>query len=364
MPYHIAIATKTEHATAGGFWLDDAWLKSELERRGHQVDIIDWHDDTIELTDYHAIFVSSTWDIPDHPAAFEGWLDRCEADGNIRLINASHMLRRGIRKYDYLGDLIEWFGEVISKGGSVVPTRFYVTQASQHQVRNLEVITGKTFADLLVELDRDPLWSGKSIVVKPVTSADGKNTFLYDRTTTGRILTYYPHDVLRHLEEAQAKFAAILNNPTSNGVILQPYMDGVTEGEYSLTFFGLTLSHAVQKPPGFKADRSLDRRYIERDHLPQGMVDFARQVILEFERRYGASSLTRTRVDLFVGTSNDSDRCPIVSEVEFVELNTNIRIVNRDKGESEREKVVGLFADAIEQRIDELSSASTRLGNE
>lgn len=362
MPYHIAIAAYGQYATAEGFWQDDAWLKSELERRGHTVDIIDWHNDQTELTVYDAIFVSSTWDIPDHPAAFEVWLDRCEADGRRRLINASHMLRRGVRKYDYLSDLIEWFGEAISKRGSVVPTRFYAAHAPQRQVKNLEVVSEKTLADVLVELDRDALWSGKSIVIKPVTSANGKRTFLYDRTTTGRILTYYPHDVLGQLEEAQAQFAAILNDPNANGVILQPYMDGVAEGEYSLTFFELTMSHAVQKLPGFKADRSLDRHYIERDHLPQGMVDFARQVIFELQRRYGASSLTRTRVDLFVGTSNESEQCPIVSEVEFVEPNTNLRIVNRDKGETERERVVAMFADAIEKRIDELLNGINKTG--
>jgi len=364
MPYRIAIAAYGKYATSQDYWQDDLWLKSELEQRGHHVNIIDWQDDNIPLTAYQAIFVSSTWNIPVDPGAFERWIDRCESDGVARLINASHALRRGIRKYDYLTDLIDLFGEIISRRGSVVPTRFYVKHMPDVQVRSLQAVSERHFTDIVSELDENDLWRGKSIVTKPVTSADGKNTYLYDRSPTGRVLTYYPHDVLRTPDEALDKFEHVINDPKSNGVILQTYMDGVAEGEYSLTFFGLTLSHAVQKPSGFKADRSLDRRYVEPDQLPSGMFDYARTVIDELERRYGTSSLTRTRVDLFVGLSEEDERCPIVSEVEFVEPNTNIRIINRDKGEAEREKVVAMFADAIEKRIGELTNIAPQKKSE
>jgi hypothetical protein len=351
-PYKIAIAAYGKYATRGTYWDDDAWLRLELEQRGHHVDIIDWHDEQVMLTDYQGIFVSSTWDIPSNPSAFERWLDLCEADGVKRLINASHLLRHGIRKYDYLSDLIAWFGETLSTSGSVVPTRFYVKQPLDIAVRNLEAVGSRNLRDILAELDQSPLWRGKSIVIKPVTSASGKNTFLYDRSQDGRVLTYYPHDVMREHEAAAAIFDRILDDPTSNGVILQTFI--ANEGEYSLTFFERTFSHAVRKPAGFKADRSLDRKFVERDQLPSGMVDFARQILYELEQRYGSSSLTRTRIDLFVEMSTEGHSYPVVSEVEFVEPNTNIRIVNRDKGESAREKVVARFADAIEKRVKEL----------
>jgi hypothetical protein len=110
-PYNIAIAAYGKYAKYGTYWDDDAWLKFELEQRGHHVDIIDWHDEQVKLTEYQGIFVSSTWDIPSNPSAFEHWLDLCEADHVKRLINASQLLRRGIRKYDYLNELIEWFSE-------------------------------------------------------------------------------------------------------------------------------------------------------------------------------------------------------------------------------------------------------------
>ena len=363
--YKIAIVAEGKYANQE-IWQDDAWLRAELRQRGHEVDIIDWRQDAHcnSLTGYDAIFISTTWKFIEDPDDFKSWLENCENDGQKRLINDSKLLMDGIRKYDYLLDLIAKFHE-LDCSELIIPTRFFAEEPTREGITKLSASDAK-LDDLLGELYKDPLWRGESIVIKPVTSADGKNTFLYDcyydeSKKAKSIVTNYPQDVFRKqdpvdVDKINNKFKAILADENSNGVILQVYSEGVEKGEYSLTFFNDELSHAIQKPGGFKADNSLARRYVPKHQLPSDMTDFARFLIDYLKEKYGEGSVTRSRIDLFQG-----EKGPVLSELEFIEPNTNIRIVELDAGVQERERVISKFADAILARVDQLKANCVRV---
>ncbi|MEM6285481.1 MAG: hypothetical protein AAF787_25040, partial [Chloroflexota bacterium] len=347
--HRIAIATESKYVEKKP-WDEDGWLKAALEGRGHTVDIIDWMDDSINVQDYDAIFVSSTWNIPDAPSQFEDWLKRCEI-GKPRLINPYAVLAEGIKKYDYMGLLLKQFGEVESDDGSIVPTRFYTVSPPPRGVYNLETLNGRTLEQILETLDKTDLWRGKDIVLKPATSADGKHTYVYNRSGNDvMVKAEYKDRILTTLREAEAEFDRIMQDPNSNGIMVQVYMPAVENGEYSLTFFDGQFSHAVQKPPGFRADNSNLRRLRKPDEI---MLAFAMRAIQYICDKFEVETLTRCRVDLFYG----DNRCPILCELEFVDPNMNIKRVNEELGEAKRNEVVSNLADAIERRTRELASA-------
>lgn len=349
--YRIALATYGKYAVQGMHWAEDAWLKAELEKRGHTVEIIDWTNETFQPQRYNAIFVGTTWNVPSNPSAFAKWLQQCEADGVSRLINPRVVLSRGIKKYDYMGMLLREFGEVETAFGSIVPTRFYTRSSVPHPVHNLETVDGRTFEMILTKLDQSRVWGGQDVVIKPVVSADGMNTYVFHRSNHP-VMANDEHTI-RDVHAAKAIFGEILHNPHANGVILQVYMPAIHKGEYSLTFFDGQFSHAVQKPPGFRADRSAARRLRDLSDLPSGMVDFAQRTIQYICEELNVATLTRCRVDLFAG-----DEGPILSELEFVDPNMNIKIVEADRGIEARNVTVVRYADVIERGTRELATAA------
>lgn len=338
--YYVAIVAYGKYAQPGTYWADDDWLRVALVQQGHRVDIIDW---TVadNLTIYDAIYVSSTWNFHHDPARFLAWLAACEADGRSRLINNSHLLRDGVDKFNYMQPLQENFGEQPSADGSITPTRFYRPEQ-----------TSSSFEKWFDALRGDAVWVALSkdsdLVLKPACSADGLMTYLYNRTGTERVVAWKHQDkVLTELPQVSKSFDEIMAKEDNRGAMLQVYQSGVEAGEYSLTFFNEVFSHAVRKPGGFRQDVSKDRVYVSEAGLPTGMLDFAQRSLAFMRERYGEYALTRSRVDMFAGEDG-----PVLSELEFLEPNINLRNVPDEL----RPDRIEAYAAAILAQIDRMRS--------
>ncbi|MDD3183338.1 MAG: hypothetical protein PHD48_11130 [Alphaproteobacteria bacterium] len=332
----IAIAADFRHTLPDFGYPDDTWLQQELEDRGHTVHIINWKLGAMAFVDYDVVYVSSTWDIPEHPQDFMRWLADCEADGTRRFINDAHVIRNNIVKSIYLSKLKEAFGEEGSVSGSIVPSRFYAINANPAD--SIEGLGSHSLEDILNDLDKGLSWKEHDIVIKPIISADGMDTCVYKRTPVERKVD--PSHILDN-EKASEHF---LRLASTCGVILQPYITGIENGEYSLVFFDGNFSHGIRKQPGFK-NGSNSRTPIYAEGLPQGMIDFASRAVQFMENLHGPGSITRARVDLFEGKCG-----AMLSELECAEPATNIQYLEQ----AEQSRVIQRYANAIENRAYEL----------
>lgn len=312
----IAIAAycdKVEEATR----YDDKLLKLALEKLGNEVEVIDWQaKSTMDLHGYHAIVVTTTWNLHKYPKEFEQWLKNCELDGKKRLINDQSILRLGVRKESYFTSLIKDFGIVDSPQGSITPSVF-ITKGNIRYAN-------KAFTEILSILikENQKIWS-KDIVIKPITSAGGEDTY---RFTNNVKLLKNNSKKWEDFIDANKLFSKILHADNSNGVIIQPFINSVEiKGEYQLVFIETEYSHAITKPKGFRNIDSTCKKYINKKDLPTELLDFARRIMSSFVIRYNKNLFTRIRIDLFCG-----QRGPVLCEVELIEPNINLEILPKN----------------------------------
>ena len=343
----IAIVTEAAYAGDRRAWFDDAGLAEALSRLGHRCSIVAWTNKDLDWQAYDAVYVSTTWNACDTPRAFLAWLKRTEADGRKRLINSREVLEDGFRKYRYLSVLEELCSEDPALKGFITPSRFLLDTECPDE--GLESLQGRSLAQLLHPLDQDERWGSADIILKPCISADGKDTFVYERQARA-FPTQERAPFVLGAAEAEETFQRLAADSERGGVIVQPYMRGVERGEYSLVFFEDRFSHAVRKPPGFKAGTGR-RTAAKADELPEHTLAFASDILGRFRRFYGAETITRSRVDLFV-----QEGLPVLCELEVVEPNTNLGVVARDWGQARTETLFRSYAAAVSKRARGLSA--------
>ncbi|MEJ2741838.1 MAG: hypothetical protein P8176_04970 [Gammaproteobacteria bacterium] len=327
-------------------WPDDVRLQEALVARGHQVDIINWENVEPNLQRFDAIYVSSTWNSCHNPSAFINWLTDCEQDGKPRLINDRAVLDAGFVKYRYWRLLEQALhcNPALQMLGQLTPSRFYLDDPVKQE--GVEPLDGGNLTDVLAQLDGDPQWARANVVLKPVVSADGIDTFLYNRLERAIPIDEEKRSqfVLENAKDADAAFMRLACNRERHGVLLQPYMDGVEAGEYSLTIIGNKCTHAIQKPKLFKGDGASRRQLIELDRLPGSMLSFAEKLVACLDSHFGAGSVSRARVDLF-----DQQGVPVLCEIECTDLNMNIQAVATQNARR-ADSIVQAYANVIEQR--------------
>ncbi|MEP0071053.1 hypothetical protein [Pyruvatibacter sp.] len=321
-------------------WFDDRLLADELTSRSVEVDFVDWRSPDFEPADYDAVYVSSTWNLRQDPDGFLDWLARCEADGRQRLINDAPVLREGVIKSIYLTAMAERFGEDDKPEGSITPSRFYSLMGEAEH--NTRPAAGTSLSDITAGLDESPEWQGRDLVLKPIVSADGHDTYIVVRS--GALPAVRPEHVL-DLTGADEAFEGIVQAPGGYGAIVQCYQRGIEAGEYSLVFLGGAFSHGILKPPGFRSSDTSQRRALDPAEIPPAMLGFAQAIIDWAATRYGEGAVTRARIDLIKG-----EHGPVLCEFECVEPNTNLRSFD----EAARASIVPGYADAILARMAQL----------
>ena len=180
---------------------DDTGLAAALERLGVQPVACVWNDPQVDWSSFDAVLIRTTWDYFQHYAAFRSWLDRLDQLG-IPTINDSALLRWNSDKRYLL--------ELAGRGVAIIPTR--LTDA----------------AGLPGVLAAMP---AQQVVVKPTISGGAWHTV---RGTVG-----------------DAGFAeAVAQLPREHDYLVQPFVpEIVSDGEWSLLYFGGVFNHAVIKRP-------------------------------------------------------------------------------------------------------------------
>ena len=184
----------------------DELLYAPLRRYGWQATAVDWRDNSIDWNQFDAVIIRSCWDYQHDPEPFLAVLEAIERS-TARLENPLAVVRWNLSKI-YLRDLA-------ASGIPIVPT---------------EWLSGLTATAPLLTLFTH--WQTPDIILKPVVSACADDTF---RLT--------PATLTQNATSLQTLFH-------QRDCMVQPFIPSiVTEGEFSLFFFGNEYSHTILKTP-------------------------------------------------------------------------------------------------------------------
>ncbi len=183
-----------------GYVADDHLAIGPLAALGWKVDTISWRDRTIDWNEYEAVILRTTWDYQRAPDEFISVLETIERS-SARLENPLDIVRWNLNKA-YLREMLE-------RGCPIVPTIWNPSY------------TLENFREWQKE------FGSAELIVKPVISATAEHTY--------RLTSFDP---------------ALAKTFASREFMIQPFMPAiVTEGEYSLFYFGGKFSHGINKAP-------------------------------------------------------------------------------------------------------------------
>ncbi len=183
----------------------DDLLDKPLANLGWKTHTVSWRDNSIDWNQFDVVIIRSTWDYQDDPDLFIKQLKRIDKS-SARLENPLELVLWNINK-TYLKDLEQ-------KGSCIVPTLWGKS------------LKQKDLLSYFHQLQVD------EIVIKPVISANADNTF---RLT---------------INQAKSLTDKLLSIFSTKEFMVQPFMQSIiTEGEFSLFFFGGKYSHAILKKP-------------------------------------------------------------------------------------------------------------------
>lgn len=187
-----------------GFVVDDNFLKTELEKRGDQVEEVAWDCDA-DWSKYDLVLIRTTWDYSTKLSEFLDTLERIEASG-AKLLNPLKVVSWNAKK-DYLKELQD-------NDIPTIPTVFH------------KGIT-KGFLN-----DAFEVFSSETLIVKPLIGAGSSRTFV--------VTTDIETEELTRIQEEIG----------DDDVMVQPFIREITsEGEISLHYFNGELSHTIRKTP-------------------------------------------------------------------------------------------------------------------
>jgi hypothetical protein len=249
-----------------GFCIYDYLLHDPLARLGWSVEEIPWNQRGIDWKRFEAVIIRSTWDYQLAPEAFLSTLQ--EIERVTRLYNPLDICRWNLNKR-YLNDLQ-------NKGVPIVPTHW------------LDRLSQRLIAPMFEQFHTDRL------VAKPLIGANADDTFVL------------------HLNDPKS-WKEALRVFSERQVMIQPFIDSVlTEGEYSLFYFGGHFSHAIVKKP---ADGDYRVQEEHGGHIRP--VTPARDLVLAGDHAMQAinQTLLYARVD-FVRMASGQ---PVLIEMELIE---------------------------------------------
>ena len=250
-PSRVALIT---YSGVPAITTDDRLLRDALVARGAEVDARPW-DARADWASYHRIVLRSCWNFHHHPAEFLLWINEVKESHDGSLRNSPALVQWSVDKR-YLLDL--------DTGGIAIVPTIWVSAVEGEAAPELDALIAAQG------------WNGGA-VVKPAISATAHQTWLVE-----------PQRATAH----QARFEALLASSPS-GVMVQPFLPEIRDGEWSLVFLGGEFSHAVVKRPAggdFRVQHDFGGT-VERREPEPSLIEDARAVL------HAAARATDTHVE-------------------------------------------------------------------
>lgn len=241
---------------------EDLALKKALEE-DCIVEIISWENDQVDYSKYDCLILRSVWGYHNKYREFKKWLEMLKAN-KIKIFNDVETIENNIRK-DVQFSILDKYG---------IP---HVSTDFQREN---------------VDIER---YYNKEYIIKPIISGSGEKTFKID--------------------EVDLKVLLELIIDKENGIMIQPYMKEIENGEYSIIFINGENTHNMIRHPGIFSEK--EKPYLIQD-VPFNVLELAKMVknIPEY------SKVLYMRVDI-VGSDT-----PVIMEVELAEPDLLTRYIN------------------------------------
>ncbi len=188
-----------------GFAIYDYFLHAPLNQFGWHYHTLSWRSKDYDWNYFDAVIIRSTWDYQDHQSEFLEVLNSIDQSSAI-LLNSLNTVKWNINK-------------------------FYLYELAQNQMTIVPTLWPDCFseAELITAFN---FFKTERLIIKPRISANADNTFILTKI-----------DVESNKYDLQKIFQ-------KRQFMLQPFIQNViTEGEYSLFYFGGEFSHAILKKP-------------------------------------------------------------------------------------------------------------------
>jgi len=244
---------------------DSVPLERAIADRGLSVEVRGWDDPAARWDDARIVALRATWNYPEHPRAFAGWV--AGVSKQTTLLNDPDVVRWNVHKR-YLLDLE-------AAGVPTTPTEVLPAGASD------------SLRDVLLRRGWD------DVVVKPAISAASFKTM---------------HVTPRRAAEGEAHLRSLL---AERDVLIQPYLRSVEgHGERALVWVDGQLTHSVRKTPRWDGeDESVSTEAMPISKEERAVAEQAVEAAL----RHG--DLLYARIDVAPGP----DGTPVVMELELIE---------------------------------------------
>lgn len=182
---------------------EDQELFDFLQKKGLNIQREVWNNQNVSWTDYDAVVLKSPWDYHEKIEEFEAWINHLN-EKKVKMYNSAEKLIWNTDKH-YLKD--------ISEAGFPTIKTIYLEKDSS------------------LEKDLFDVLKTEILVVKPCVSAGSKNTILVSK------------------EDFDSKFEEVNIWLKEEAYMIQPFVKQISEGEWSLLFFGGKYSHSLLKTP-------------------------------------------------------------------------------------------------------------------
>lgn len=295
---------------------EDLLLQDALLRLGEKAEIIPWEAKDIEWQKYKSAVLRSCWGYHKKLNEFIKFLNRLQSF-DVQLFNDAQIVKWNIQK-----DL--QFKELNLLGIATIPSH---------------VVSNPAF-DLKKIITQYGLEKYKNIVIKPTVSGSGDNTYI--------ICLDKKEGNLKNklsIEQAQAFFQKAMADKCISGFMLQPFLGGIVDGEFSFIYIDSELTHIAARYPGIFADKK-DAVEVDKSCISHEMMLFARQC---------QKALLHITNKIQKGLTPVYTRCDIVKnnnqlflmEAEMAEPDLLIRTISSPQ---KRTNVMGKLAETISRR--------------
>lgn len=186
---------------------EDELLKFELNKLLIDVDIISWQDKAIDYSKYDAVIIRSLWGYQDYIEEFIEYLNDLKKN-NVKVFNDVDILKDNLNKYEQF--------KILDKYEVPHIDTFFLKKDELEKITKLN----KEYKDL---------------VVKPIISGSGKNTFIISDTLKKNNIK---------VEEVKQRFSGVLND-VNNYLMVQPFVKEIDNGEISVVLVDNKVSHIV-----------------------------------------------------------------------------------------------------------------------
>lgn len=251
--------------------LSDQLLLQPLAVQSVQPIAVSWDDSVVDWQRFDAVVLRSCWDYHKRSNEFKQWIRKLESL-DVPLYNSPQTVLWNMEK-TYLRELAQY-------GIRTIPTLWISSDEKRH----------------LQELLEDQGWS--QAVLKPTIGASAYGIQVVS---------------VDNAEDHQPAFEDLL---TSSGVMVQPVVEEIRNGELSLVFFRHNFSHAIRKMPGSSTIfvNSVYGGSWQVGDVPQRTIDTAVSVLDTAHRLTGGRDHLYARVDGVI-----VDDAFVLMELELIE---------------------------------------------